>query len=84
MSNLLKATGLAALLLAGASVSAQAGGYSSWGLHYDGTQPYHSRAVAGAAPNSHATFYHGVRCHYEYRVQYGAYGAQRIQVQVCN
>ncbi len=62
---------------------AQAGG--SYAPYFtDGTQAYNSRVIAGAGPNWYATFIRGVRCHYEYRVQYGPAGPERIRIRVCN
>ncbi|MGI9402820.1 MAG: hypothetical protein ACR2O0_16300 [Rhizobiaceae bacterium] len=61
---------LAALALAAGPASAQVrnvfGG--AFGNYYysDGSQPRNSRTIAGAAPNSLATFQGGVRCEYRY------------------
>ncbi|MEZ5872723.1 MAG: hypothetical protein R3D32_12965 [Nitratireductor sp.] len=73
---------LATLLFAGAASAASAGGYGNGYVYWqDGYQSFHSRAVAGAAPNSNATFIYGVRCSYEYRI---GYGGERVRVKICN
>ena len=69
-------------MIAGAATAASAGAYGNGFVYWqDGYQSFHSRAVAGAAPNSYATFNYGVRCSYEYRI---GYGGQRVRVKVCN
>ena len=82
MRRILSAASLAAVL-AGIAGPASAGGHY-FPFYYDGSQEFHSRAVAGAAPNSEATFLYGVRCHYEYRVGYAPHAATRYRVEVCN
>ncbi|MGI9402821.1 MAG: hypothetical protein ACR2O0_16305 [Rhizobiaceae bacterium] len=71
-------------VVAASSVPASAAGFGYFSLYNDGTQAFNSRAVAGAAPNALATYRDGVRCHYEYRNQWGAYGNQRVRIEVCN
>ena len=64
--------------------SASAAGFNFFSLYNDGTQAYNSRTIAGAAPNALATYQGGIRCHYEYRVQWNSYGSQRVRVEICN
>lgn len=83
MKRTLTRIALTAVLTSAAAGSAfAANGFNPF--YYDGYQPFHSRAIAGAAPNSDATFNYGVRCHYEYRVQHTPYGRQRVRINVCN
>ena len=82
MKTLIAKTAIAAAMIAGAASAASAGGYGNGYVYWqDGYQSFHSRAVAGAAPNSNATFIYGVRCSYEYRI---GYGGERVRVKVCN
>lgn len=75
----------AALAIAAMTASpASAAGFGLFNLYNDGTQAFNSRAIAGAAPNALATYQGGIRCHYEYRVQWNSYGSQRVRVEVCN
>lgn len=71
-------------VVAGVATTASAGGVSPFFFVPDGTQAFNSRAIAGAAPNSYATYIDGVRCHYEYRVHWGIHGRERVRVEVCN
>jgi hypothetical protein len=80
MKKTLANTAIAAAIFASATTSALAAPNFLYPVLPDGSQYFNSRAVAGAAPNLGATFIYGVRCHYEYRIQYG----ERVRVQVCN
>ncbi|MEM7464452.1 MAG: hypothetical protein AAF362_17415 [Pseudomonadota bacterium] len=66
------------------ATSASATGFGYFNLYHDGTQAFNSRAIAGAAPNALATYQGGIRCQYEYRVQWTPAGPQKIRHQVCN
>lgn len=82
MRNLVTKAVLAGLVVAGAATAASAASpYFYYNPYYhDGTQAFHSRAIAGAAPNAYSTFIYGVRCSYEYR----NIGGARVRYQVCN
>lgn len=83
--NFRPALAAAAFTMAALSASsASAAGFNFFSLYNDGTQAYNSRAIAGAAPNALATYQGGIRCQYEYRVQWTSYGRQRVRVEVCN
>ena len=85
MSNKLFQRSVAAIVAVGAiAATVQT---ANAGRHYyfhfgapDGTQAYNSRVIAGAAPSAYSTYIKGIRCHYEYRVQYG----ERVRFEVCN
>jgi hypothetical protein len=74
----------AAFAVIAGCATASAGGASPFFFVPDGTQAFNSRAIAGAAPNSYATYIEGIRCHYEYRVFWGSNGRERVRVEVCN
>ncbi|MCG6858607.1 MAG: hypothetical protein LJE67_11140 [Salaquimonas sp.] len=68
------------------SATAASAAYADWVNPWvpDGTQLRQSRAIAGAAPNSTATFIDGVRCSYIYQYQQTAQGRVKVRVPVCN
>ena len=49
-------------------------------FYSDGSQARNSRTIAGAAPNSIATFQGGVRCEYRYIYQNG----KKVRYEYCN
>lgn len=49
----------------------------------DGSQAFHSRAIAGAGPNWYSTFIRGERCEFRYRTVPTANGPQKLRYEVC-
>lgn len=74
----------AAVILAASPTFAQNRGFfgGAYGGYFynDGSQARNSRTIAGAAPNSLATFQGGVRCEYRYTYRNG----QKQRYEYCN
>jgi hypothetical protein len=84
MRNIVVKSLLAAGLLAMAAGASQAKSLIYPPYTPDGTYAYNYKVIAGVTPDFYSTFIRGQRCHYEYRVQFGLYGKERIRVVVCN
>jgi hypothetical protein len=84
MRNIVLKSLLAAGILAAAAGAGQAKSLFYTPFTQDATYAYNYNVIAGVTPDFYSTFIRGQRCHYEYRVQYGPYGKERIRITVCN